>query len=216
MKLSFDCLDTSDAEERAAYERAFYAAFLRVSGNRLIRSLWRWDDAGRRLATRIPYEDQVVFAGRDECGHIETVIATNVALREFQSAAFGFEPAPGAVGCCEFLTFFTVRDFRLAVKMRFWEACFAELRQRGLHMAYATTAARLLPIYRRIGGEVLDEAVVEGEARYFLRFSLDRHWMRQTRHPHSGSLLTVKPICSDTEAVNEDRPATSNFASVDQ
>ncbi len=178
MKLTFECLDTTDAAACAAYERAFYAAFSRVTGNRLIRALWQWDDARGRLATRIPYEDQLVFVGRDARGRIETVIATNVALREFQSAAFGFAPPAEAAGCCEFLTFFTVSDFRLGVKLRFWEACFAELRRRGLYIACATTAARLLPIYRRLGGEVLAETVVEREARYFLRFSLDRHWMR--------------------------------------
>lgn len=178
MKLAFEVLDTEDAAQRAAYERAFYAAFSRVTGNRLIRSLWAWDDAGRRLAARIPYADQVVFVGRDERGEIETAIATNWALHEFQSTAFGFPRPARAAGCCEFLTFFTVRDFRLAVKIRFWEACFAELRRRGLRVAYATTAARVLPVYRRLGGEVLAETVVEGEARYFLRFSLARHWMR--------------------------------------
>jgi len=204
MKLTFECLDTNDAVQRVVYERAFYAAFARVTGNRLIRALWRWDEAERRLATRIPYEDQVVFVGRDERGHIETVIATNVALRKFQSAAFGFEPPADVAGCCEFLTFFTVRDFRLSVKLRFWEACFAELRQRGLHLAYATTAARLLPIYRRIGGDVLAETAVDGEARYFLSFSLDRHWMRRTGRAHAAGPLIVKPIYSDTPALNDD------------
>ena len=204
MKLTYECLDTSNVEERAAYERAFYAAFLRATGNRLIRSLWRWDDGARRLATRLPYEDQVVFVGRDERGHIETAIATNVTLREFQSAAFGFESPRGAAGCCEFLTFFTVRDFRLTMKMRFWEACFAELRGRGLHAAYATTAARLLPIYRRIGGEVLTETTVDGEARYFLRFSLSRHWMRGARYVDAGRSLVVKPVRVDIETLNDD------------
>ena len=106
-------------------------------------------------------------------------IAANVALREFQSAAFGFARPADAAGSCEFLTFFTVRDFHLGMKMRFWEACFAELQRRGLHIAYATTAARPPPIYRRLGGEVLAETAVESEARYFLRFSLARHWMRR-------------------------------------
>lgn len=187
MKLAFECLDTTDEVARAAYEHAFYHAFSRVTGNTLVRSLWAWDDAGQRLATRIPYEDQLIFVGRDAHGRIETVIASNVALKEFQSAAFGF-PRPGdAAGCCEFLTFFTVHDFRLAVKLRFWEACFAELRRRGLRTAYATTAARVLPIYRRLGGEVMAETVVDGEARYYLRFSLDRHWMKRKSWPHPPS-----------------------------
>jgi hypothetical protein len=188
MKLAFECLDTCDAAAREAYERAFYAAFSRVTGNLLIRSLWRWDHAGLRLATRIPYEDQVVFVGRDVHGHIETVIAANVALRDFQSAAFGFPRPAHAQGVCEFLTFFTVRDFSLATKLAFWQACFAELRSRGLHTAFATTAARVLPIYRRLGGEIMAETAVSGEARYFLRFSLDRCWMRRRPATRAPSL----------------------------
>jgi len=187
--LHFECLDTADPAACADYERAFHEAFSRVTGNRLVRTLWQWDDARQRLATRIPYADQVVFVARDGHGRIETAIAANVALHAFQSAAFGFPHPVRVDGCCELLTFFTVQNFRLDLKLRFWAACFAELRQRGLRTAYATTAARVLPIYRRMGGDVIGETVRDGEARYFLRFSLARHWMRARPHTFSASHL---------------------------
>ncbi len=172
------CLDVSDAAVLQEYERAFYAAFQRVTGNRLIRDLWSWDDAEGRLATRVPYEDQLIVAQRDEAGRMDTAIATNMALREFQSSAFGFSPPSEPRGCCEFLTFFSVGNWRLTAKLRFWAACFAELRARGYHTGYATTAQRGLPIYRRIGGEVIGETEISGEKRYFLRYSLERTTMR--------------------------------------
>lgn len=175
----FECLDAEDPAAVEAYERAFHAGFARVTGNRLIRSLWRWDDAAGRLATRIPYADQVVFLERGPAGEIETAVAANVALRDFQGAAFGFRPAGSGAGCCELLTFFSVGDRRLPAKLRFWEACFDELRRRGHHTAFATTAPRPLPSYLRMGGELLEAREVEGEMRYFLRFSLDRHWIRR-------------------------------------
>ncbi|MGF1576386.1 MAG: hypothetical protein ACFCU9_10680 [Cyanophyceae cyanobacterium] len=177
MSQTFECLDLTDRKALDEYERAFYTAFVRVTGNQLIRSLWVWDDAKRQLKTRIAYEDQLIFVGRNEAGKLETAIATNIACREWQSAAFGFSRPTEQEICCEFLTLFSVGDYRLGLKLRFWEACFAELRRRGLNTAYATTAARLLQGYLRIGGVLLEEKEITGEMRYFLKFSLERDWM---------------------------------------
>lgn len=177
MSQTFECLDLTDRKALDEYERAFYTAFVRVTGNQLIRSLWVWDDAKRQLETRIAYEDQLIFVSRNAAGKIETAIATNIACREWQAAAFSFSAPIEQETCCEFLNFFTVGGYQLGLKLRFWEACFAELRRRGLNTAYATTAARLLPIYLRIGGVLLEEMEVAGEMRYFLKFSLERDWM---------------------------------------
>ncbi|MEE4379766.1 MAG: hypothetical protein V2J55_19945 [Candidatus Competibacteraceae bacterium] len=178
MSYAFECLDTSDSLQVADYERAFYAAFFKVTSNRLIRSLWLWDETEQRLSTRIAYQDQLIVVGRNATGMIETAIATNIACREWQAAAFDFS-LPRDQRCCEFLTFFTVTDHRLNYKLRFWQACFAELRQRGLEIAYGTTAARLLKLYQRIGGVVLEQREIEREMRYFLKFSLERTWMKR-------------------------------------
>ena len=43
--MSLERLDLADPEQIAEYERAFYAGFQRARGNRLIRTLWNWDDA---------------------------------------------------------------------------------------------------------------------------------------------------------------------------
>src|SRR5436189_208493 len=106
--LYFERLDTSSENEREAYERAFYAAFQRAAGNRLIRQLWQWDDASGRLATRF----------------------------------------------------------------KFWRDSFAALRGDGFHAGYATTARRVLNLYRLLGAKILKEAEIEGEMRYFLEFDL--------------------------------------------
>lgn len=174
-----EILDAGDAGAQADYERAFYQAFARVTGNRLIRTLWLWDEARGRLATRVPYGEQRIYVQRDEHGRIVAAIAANLALRQLQSGAFGFDLPPQREGCCEFLTFFAVDDHALAHRLRFWQGCFQDLARQGLRTAYASTATRPLPVYRRIGGEVVADAQIDGEARYFLRFSLERHWMRQ-------------------------------------
>ncbi len=150
-----------------------------MTGNRLIRDLWCWNDAAERLATRISYDEQVVFIERDVDGAVETAMATNIAMRTWQASAFGFGDGIDTTGCCELLTFFTAVDHRLEQKLRFVHACFSDLRSRGFHTTYATTAQRPLNSYVRIGGQLIAETEIEREMRYFLRFSLDRAWMRR-------------------------------------
>jgi hypothetical protein len=165
-------LNAADPVARAEYERACYAAYERVSGNRLIRKLWRWDDAARRVAARIPYEDQVVYILRDGRGRISRALAVNVGMRELQSAAYGFPPP--APASCEFLSYVSGDDHQLLGVHEMWRESFADLRARGFGAAVATSAAQPLPFYRRAGAEVLAEAEIEGEQRYFLRFDLAR------------------------------------------
>lgn len=173
----FELLDCADAAAVSAYERSFFAAFAPVTSNRLIRWLWQWDDAGRRLSTSIPYADQLVYLQRSATGDIAAALAVNTALRQVQGAAFGFS-LPQKQGTCEFLTVFVNADHDLKTRHIFWTACFADLRQRGLHTAYATTARRPLMLYRRLGGSVVETTVIEGEERFFLRFSLQRDYIR--------------------------------------
>lgn len=171
-------LDASDPLSVADYEQAFYRAFAKVTGNQLIRSLWCWDTEAERLATRISYDHQRVYVGRDSQGIVEMAIAVNTSLHHYQSSAFGFPSPNPKEGSCEFLTFFTVGNHRLVHKLHFWEGCFKDLLANGYYTGYASSAARLLPVYRRIGGEVLAESVVEGELRYHWQFSLARYWMK--------------------------------------
>ena len=168
---SLELLDASSAKECETYERAFYTAFQRASGNRLIRQLWRFDDAGGRLATRIPYDDQVIYILRDNERRIVRAMGVNVAMRSFQSAAFGFEVRDSA-GTCELLTIFSVSEYRLERGLRFQSESFSDLLKRGFHTAFATTARRPLPTYLRVGAQLLDEKEIEGEMRYFLKFDL--------------------------------------------
>jgi hypothetical protein len=180
MSLLFTELDAGDPAAVAEYERAFHAAFSRIAGNRLIQDLWLWDDPAQRLATRIPYRDQIVLLGRDPAGEIQTAMAFNCAMREFQSSAFDFAPPEPTEGTCELIVFFTLGHRHLSRVVANLVHCYAEMRARGYHTAYATTAPRPLRTYRRIGGtEVIDEREIEGEMRYFLRVDLARFQGRE-------------------------------------
>lgn len=169
--MSLDLLDPSDEAERAAYERAFHAAFQRVPGNRLVRSLWLWDHAAGRVATRIPYDDQIVYLIRLR-GTIDGALAVNIRLARFQSRTYGFAPPADPTCACEFLTFFSASDRRFATKLRFMRRCFADLHLRGFRTGYTTASPRIYKIYRRFGVTLLDQAEIQGEQRFFLAVDL--------------------------------------------
>jgi hypothetical protein len=173
-------LDLRNPREIEAYERAFYRGFERATHNRLVRWLWEWDDAERRLRCRVPYPEQQIWVIDEDATGIGSAIAVNLGMQTLQAAAYGFavpadlvEAARGG-RVCEFLTFFAVGDHSLAAKHALWTELFDDLRADGFIAALATTAPKVLPLYRRMGVTVLAEAALEGETRYFLRFDLSR------------------------------------------
>jgi len=190
-----ELLDPSVPSEREAYERAFYAGFRRAQWNKLVRQLWDWDDDAGRLATRIPYNDQILYAYRTaETGEIALAMGVNTALRTFQSLAYGFPAPTDPTGCCEFLTVFSSNDFQLRTKLRFWRQTYADLRARGFHTGYASTAPRVLGFYLRQGGRILSETEIQGEVRYFLQFDLnDSDWRGGRERPDSCRRALARP-----------------------
>lgn len=154
------------------YEHVFYKAFERARGNHLIRKLWIWDDGAERVATRIPYEEQRIYVMRSDSGEIVTGLGVNCALRSLQSSEYGFDLPAGSEGSCEFLTMFSVNEYRLKTRFAFLREAFGDLKGHGFHNAYATTARRVLNAYCWMGGQVLNENTIEGEERFFLKFNL--------------------------------------------
>jgi hypothetical protein len=167
----FEDLNLAEPETLREYESAFHDCFAKVTANRLVHQLWLWDYAAGRVAARIAYDQQTILALRDHAGRLDTAMAFNTGMRDLQSAAFGFA-VPDAGECFEILTFFSVGDRTLQVKLEFWKRCLQELRARGFRDGYATTAHRPLAAYRRLGWRVVDETSVEGERRYFLHYDL--------------------------------------------
>ena len=174
-------LNRDDPAEIAAYERAFYRGFAKAAHNRLVRWLWDWDDAAQRLRTRIPYAEQAIWVLPDAAGGVDAAIAVNLELRTLQAAAYGFAAPATAPGdrFCEFLTLFTVENFSLTGKFPLWTEMFDDLRAAGFTHALATTSPKILRLYRWMGAQVIGEAAIEAEVRYFLRFDL-------ARRPRSG------------------------------
>jgi hypothetical protein len=169
---TFERLDLTDPGVCRSYEQGFFTSFERVKSNRLVHTLWQWDFENRRLRTRLPYDDQWVFGMRNADGDVEAALAFNVAMADFQSRAFGFQPPAETGGCFEVLTFFNPADRELGFKYRLWHECLRVLGEHGFHTGYATTAPRPLGLYRRIGWKVLRETEISGEQRFFLGYSL--------------------------------------------
>jgi hypothetical protein len=122
-----------------------------------------------------------VYVVRDSNGQIVTGLGVNHVLRSFQSSAYGFNLPLPRHGCCEFLTMFSVNEYRLKTRFAFLRDAFADLSQRGFHTAYATTARRVLNAYVWMGGKILKENTIGGEERFFLKFSLGEERVATSR-----------------------------------
>lgn len=197
-------LDPADPVLRAEYERAFYEAFAPVTSNRLVRQLWLWDDAQRRLATRIGYEDQVVYVLRDGEDRIRVGLAVNRTLADFQSSAFGFAPPETGDHVFEFLAFFAPAPRPPRSVHLFGLEALDLLKARGFRVGFATTAPPLLPLYRRLGFRVLGERAISGETRYFITLPLAEIDIPRIEPPLPGLSITLAP--SETEPGSEHAP----------
>ena len=188
MTLTFSRLDPFDPCAREEYETAFYEAFARVTTNTLVRRLWRWDDQHRRLATRIDYDDQRIYIGRNQSGALTLAIAATVAPSRWQSAEYGFTPQQCGADACEVLTFFATTRLSGAVIRPFWRRFLTAIKALGVRSAYATCAASMLPLYEFAGWKIADMASIDGEQRYFLTLQLDEHPSKEAIERHALTL----------------------------
>lgn len=179
---SCSLLDTEDPAAVAEYERSLYRCFEPVLAiNPLIRDLWEWDDAAKRLRTRVPYDSQLVALATERSTGVVR-IAAGVGLhldRHWQSGDYGFAPPPAAERPCEFLVFANGSggDFNgVSLVRRFREFLFPVLWDRGYRTAWATTADHMIWFHRRIGASVVEQRDFQGYQRTLLRWDLGWGW----------------------------------------
>ena len=138
-----------------------------MTTNTLVRRLWRWDDQHRRLATRIDYDDQRIYIGRNPSGALTLAIAATVVPSRWQSAEYGFTPQQCGADACEVLTFFATTRLSGAVIRPFWRRFLTAIKALGVRSAYATCAAPMLPLYKFAGWKIEDMASIDGEPALF-------------------------------------------------
>ncbi len=189
----FGPVDLADPEQLRRYEEAFYTAFSRVESQALLRQIWRWDDPAHRIATRIPPDELLVLATRDEAGGLGCVFAINTAMRGFQGAAYGFVPPATDGTCCEILSFFAPDTNDVGARILFWGDTVDLLLDMGFAQAVTTCGPHPLATYIWIGAEKLAEAVVQGEPRFFLGFELQRTRDRIARRS-SGRTASLRRV----------------------
>lgn len=171
--MTIERLDPADPLALERFEQAFYTAFARAKGNRLVRRLWDWDDTRQRIRPRIPYTDQVIYVIWDENQDVDTATAVNLRLASYQAAILGFAPPPAELsGHSEILALFSRRDAQLVSLRTFLCQVSSLLLDQGVISTDATSTDRLLPVYRHIGGEPIDQRSIDGENRTLLRFQL--------------------------------------------
>ena len=175
----YGVLDPADLEQVAEYEQDFYRAYVGLTDNRLVRLIWEWDDTERRLRTRIPYQDQIVYCWREGTGRLIGAMAVSIsAERGLQSASFGFSP-PGSAGggrVCEILNVMSAGSGHVWTRATYTGFIrnfgYRDLAARGYDVAYATCTRRRLRPYLLLGAELLDRRSVAGEERMFLRWPI--------------------------------------------
>ena len=183
---AYGTLDVTDDRQVTEYERHFYDAYAGLADNKLARLIWEWDDTRRRLRTRIPYSDQVIYSARDPRGRLAVAMAVNLCYpAEFQAAAFGFPRAGGAKArYCEILNVITTVHHNETARATYGSFIsgfgYSDLVAHGFEVAYATCTRRRLRPYQRLGAQVLAETSIDGEVRYFLQWPL-RHLVGQAR-----------------------------------
>ena len=181
-------LDWNDATLVESLETEGYLYFDGGRSSPLLRGLWIWDDAAQRVRTRVPREDQRVWIEVDG-ERVHTAIVVNVRLALLQSAAYGFAVPPALADgrpLCEFTMAYSRDDHSIGHFHAAWDEAFRDLRMAGYGDGLATCARRLLPLYRRMGARIVEEAEISGERRYFLHFELERtsRWnSRQIERP---------------------------------
>ena len=173
---SFIILNAEDEAQVVRYERAFYDAFIVLRHNRLIHKIWDWDHEKKRLKTRIPYECQILFAWISAENRLMAGWGINTSGDHFQAGAFGFSPRAERGTWCEGIAFFTVEHYRipghLFARSFLRGFCYPELARRGFRMLYTTCAEKPLPAYLRMGLTLIEQTVIEDQARYFLELDL--------------------------------------------
>ena len=162
-------LDTSDPIALRRYEERFYQAYINLEKQALIRQLWKFDDQNKRIQTKIPYTDQAIF-NIVEKDHAFGAITFNVGEKQFQYSEYGFHFSSKEKKTCEVLTMFSEKN-KIGIEM--WIPTCQLLFDHGFTDLLATTAPRLLPLYKRVFKfDVIDSNVIDGETRYFIHLHL--------------------------------------------
>lgn len=175
---AYGTIDITDARQIHEYEQQFYHAYAALADNKLVRLIWEWDDARHRVRTRICYADQVIYSARDADGRLTVAMAVNLNYpAQFQAAAFGFIPSDGPGDrACEILNVITTPHHGETARATYGSFVrgfgFGDLVAHGFEAAYSTCTRRRLRPYQRLGAQVLAQASIAGEDRFFLRWVL--------------------------------------------
>jgi hypothetical protein len=180
----YGTVDVTDDGQVGEYERTFYQSYAGLTDNKLVRLIWDWDDERQRARTKVPYADQVIYSERDADGKLTGAMAVNLNWpAAFQGQAFGFtapdqlnrQGGPGS-RCCEILNVMLIPQraatARESYRRFISDFGYRDLRAQGFDIAYSTCARRLLRPYQRLGAQLLGQAAINGEDRYFLCWPL--------------------------------------------
>lgn len=177
---NFSKLDLQKKEEVKKFEEAFYAVFAELHSNQLVRKIWNWDHDNKRLSTKIPYKNQIIFIWKNDEGEIKCSVAVNCDNAISQYSNFGFQiPAEKKGRYYEVLTLFTQNlDRANGIRLdRYFlrSYCIAHMYELGYDFMVSTCARKPLATYLRWGWEIMDEVTIDNEKRYFLYYNIPQN-----------------------------------------
>lgn len=167
-----EVLKSSINNERLAYERKFYNAFVNFKKKKLLKKIWDFDDENYKIKAKIAYEEQVIFKlfyhGYGWIGSI----ALNSAMINTQMSQYGFSiPKKFDINTViEVITIFTDKIF---FGKKYWHPFFYEVYNTGTKFLIATSPPELLKVYKKMGWKVLEKREIGEEIRYLIYVDLE-------------------------------------------
>ncbi|QBJ79755.1 hypothetical protein DKK66_17810 [Aquitalea sp. USM4] len=170
--LEVGLLDLNDQSRLLQYEQAMYRAF--ASTPIETDGVWTVDHAARRIATKIPYRNQIIIAA-DWHGELVSAVSVNMDMQnELQLEGLGFHIVREPGLAVEALSMFANKTIigREILMARVARECGAILKEKGVKVLWATCEKKHYRAYVAVGFLKYEEVMFHGRELCLIRYAL--------------------------------------------
>ncbi|MBE9048358.1 hypothetical protein IQ255_28890 [Pleurocapsales cyanobacterium LEGE 10410] len=175
--LGYQCRLLKSETEIIEYERALYREFTRKNPhNWLCRNYLLID--GDRYRASIPYSNQSIYGiyrGTELISAVAIGFNTGCQM-QFEAVGFSLEPELTNCNYCEVLTFFIAQDkhhnyFQIIKHLK--QVVITDLKARNIAFGLANCTKNLLPLYLRMGWNIIEQKTLEKKTKYLIKFGIE-------------------------------------------
>lgn len=166
--LLIEILDTNNQDTLCKYEKLIYELF---HTNKVVLKLWDWDHEKKRVNTRIPYKDQLIYVLLNEANAFCASIAVNYSTTERQYIKVGFSKEIESNSCEVFAMFLNPKvNVSIFTIVEFLKLCVINSSKLNTSTTSikAICSPKTYPLYRRLGFVIVETKKIEEETRYFI------------------------------------------------